>query len=48
MYVAPKRSVWQEDLGPFPNQAGCLVPFQFLVPTDGKGWKIYDHTAPMD
>ena len=35
-------SAWQEDWGPFPNQPGCQVPFQFLTPSDGKGWKIWN------
>ena len=42
MRLARKFSAWQEDWGPFPNQPGCTVPFQFIVPTDGKGWKIWN------
>lgn len=43
LVFARKHQTWDPRVwGPYPNQPGCLVPPELIVPTDGEGWIDYE------
>jgi len=46
LIYARARATWSTaEWGPMPGLPGCYVPAEFLVPTDGDGWREHSNAA---